>query len=444
MTTIATRHSGLALVLVTVMLAACTSDGGGDPESRSFRLSIQQVGMGYDVFESGVFTTPLGMSDPAPLLPGETYAFEVHAAPGHKVSFATMMVQSNDLFYAPEPGGIALFDESGAPVSGDVTDRVMLWDAGTEANQEPGLGEDQAPRQSGVDTGAADSLTTVRPAEDTFSNLPAVADVLSVTVTHEGEDTFTISIENVSDDATLATSDGGTTAVPVAPGAWAVHGGADPIFRSGGMSSPGLEALAEDGDPSGLYADLEALTGLTAPLAPGVWVVQEGGSALFEPGTEDLGMGLEALAEDGDPSALASAFEGLESGVFDTPHGFADPGPLTPGQTYSFTFEAVPGERLFFATMFVQSNDLFYGPTEDGIELFDADGMALSGDVTGHVFLWDAGTEVNQRPGTGSNQPLRQSGPDTGVDEMGPVVLVDDGFAYPAVDSVIRVTLEAL
>ena len=48
-----------------------------------------------------------------------------------RLSFATMYVQSNDLFLAPGDTGIALFiDEQ--PISGDVTALVRLWDAGTE------------------------------------------------------------------------------------------------------------------------------------------------------------------------------------------------------------------------------------------------------------------------------------------------------------------------
>ena len=76
--------------------------------------------------------------------------------------FATMFVQSNDLFYAPSEDGIALWDDAGNRISGDVTDQIMLWDSGTEENQAIGMGADQAPRQSGANTGAADEDNTVR------------------------------------------------------------------------------------------------------------------------------------------------------------------------------------------------------------------------------------------------------------------------------------------
>ncbi len=55
--------------------------------------------------------------------------------------------------------------------------------------------------------------------------------------------------------------------------------------------------------------------------------------------------------------------------------------------------------------------------------------------------LWDAGTEVNQYPGAGLDQAPRQSDPDTAPVEGAPIGLVDDGFTYPAVDEVIRVTI---
>ena len=71
-----------------------------------------------------------------------------------KLSFATKFVQSNDLFYAPDGEGIAVWGDDG-PITGDITDQIMLWDAGTEVNQEPGTGADQ-PIRGGNKSGAAD------------------------------------------------------------------------------------------------------------------------------------------------------------------------------------------------------------------------------------------------------------------------------------------------
>jgi hypothetical protein len=90
--------------------------------------------------------------------------------------------------------------------------------------------------------------------------------------------------------------------------------------------------------------------------------------------------------------------------------------------------------------MFGQSNDLFYAPGEKGIALF-ANGRPVSGDVTSQLVLWDAGTEVNEEPGFGPNQAPRQGAPNTGTPEKKAVGPVKDGFTYPKVGDVLRVTI---
>ncbi len=442
----------LTRMLATLALLVVPAVGCGDDETTSvssdttFEVRVENASMLYDFSASGVFNTPVGAGAPAPIGPGEAYEFDFSAAPGAKLSFATMFVHSNDFFYAPGASGIELFDSSGMPVSGDVTSQVMLWDAGSEVNQEPGVGADQAPRQGGPDTGAADSDNTVRIAPDAFGNLPAVDAVLKVTLSVMNQTSFTARIENVSTGTTLMTSGGGTFAVPLAPGVWVVHSGEAPIFSDGQADrGEGLEALAEDGDPSMLGTALAARTGLTVPLSPGVWAVHTADGSLFTEGQGDRDEGLEALAEDGDPSTLAAALDGASgvasSGAFTTPDGASMPNVILPGQSYRFTVTAMPGAKLSLATMFVQSNDLFLAPDEAGIELFAADGTPASGDVTSQLMLWDAGTEVNQEPGIGLDQAPRQSGPDTGANENASVRLVNDGYSYPSVSNVIRVTI---
>jgi hypothetical protein len=102
----------------------------------------------------GLFNTPVGKNGPGPIGPGDAYEFSFSASAGMMLNLMLMFGQSNDWFYAADRGGIALFDKSGMPVSGDVTSRLLLWDAGTEINQEPGVGADQAPRQKAPNTGA--------------------------------------------------------------------------------------------------------------------------------------------------------------------------------------------------------------------------------------------------------------------------------------------------
>jgi len=178
------------------------------------------------------------------------------------------------------------------------------------------------------------------------------------------------------------------------------------------------------------------------PLAPGLWTLHTDSNPLFTAGEGDRGQGLEALAEDGNPSGLVEALP--HSGVFNTPVGSDGPGPLLPSGAYEFTIVAHPGENLSFASMYVQSNDLFFAPDGNGIPLFNADGSPFSGDVSAQIGLWDAGVEVNQMPGSGADQAPRQSGANSGADENGVVQPVNDGYAYPAVTELIRATITAM
>jgi hypothetical protein len=177
--------------------------------------------------------------------------------------------------------------------------------------------------------------------------------------------------------------------------------------------------------------------GLTI-LAPGAFELNDHPVSFFNAGEADRGQGLEGLAEDGDPNFLVGTVNEMMEGdmmgfaieAFNTPTGADAPGPAGPGTAYEFVVEAHPGQYLTFATMFVQSNDWFFAPDEDSIELFDADGNPISGDITSQIYLWDAGTEVNQVPGEGSDQAPRQAGPNSGEAEGGLVSLVEDFTDY--------------
>ena len=121
----------------------------GDPAG----LVASLVALHHSSNLHGVFDRPLGMMAAGPIRPGDSYEFTVSAVPGMKFFMTQMFGQSNDWFYAPGSRGIALFDAKGAPVSGDITDQFYLWDAGTEKNEEIGIGPNQGPRQKGPNTG---------------------------------------------------------------------------------------------------------------------------------------------------------------------------------------------------------------------------------------------------------------------------------------------------
>lgn len=413
-----------------------------------FKVKIENVGQAFPFSQSGAFNTPVGDENPGPLFPGGVYEFNFDAAPGSYLTIATMFVQSNDLFYAPEEEGISLYDAMGNPVEGDLTNQLLLWDAGTEANQTPGEGADQAPRQSGPNVGMADPDNTVRVVDDVFTYPPA-SEVIQFTLMHNGGTSFTGRIENISTGTTLALPDGSTVAVPLSPGVFVVHTAPAPLFTEGMADrGEGLEGIAEDGDPTALFASLQPQTGATPILSPGVFLVHGEDDPIFTVGAMDRGEGLEAIAEDGNPGMLASLLHAsttVSGGAFVVPVGAGGPAPLLPGGAYEFVIASGPTGKLSLATMFVQSNDLFYAPDGSGIALFNPDGTPIEGDITDQVDLWDAGTELNEIPGIGLNQAPRQSGPNTGAaDPDNTIRLVNDGYTYPNDESVIRVTIMPL
>ncbi|RKH44135.1 spondin domain-containing protein [Corallococcus sicarius] len=402
-----------ALGLLT--LSAC----GSDTESTRLRVRIENVAP-FQQLKSGMFNTKLSGTAPGPLAPGDVYEFSFTAGTNHRLSFVSMFGQSNDWFFGTDPKGIALYS-NGQPLSGDITSQVLLWDAGTEVDEEPGVGPHTGPKQaSSTDgPGAQDPNPNVRrlgtpsrlTSGQTF-NMPAVASMIRVNLAHEAATRkFTVRIENVSDDRVTLNTSEGIKPVRISPGVWTVSAGNEPLFTEGQKDrGRGLEAIAEMGDVAGLTAVLAPLSGVATPLSPGVYALHTAAAPLFTVGAKDRGQGLEALAEMGDISKLSSAVSmsppaGVRaSGTFNTPVGASTPGAITQGNAYEFDVDALPADRLSFAVMFGQSNDWVFSPDEQGIALFDADGMPVTGDVTSQVSLWDVGTEQDEEVAVGPHQ----------------------------------------
>jgi hypothetical protein len=445
------------LLAASAVLTACGDDDDGSPPagdgaaSEKFTVTIENIGEVKLFTGSGVFDTPVGAAKPGAITPGKKYEFTIEAGRKQRLSFATMLAATNDLFFAPNGEGIALYDEHGEPISADVTDQIQLWDAGTELNEEPKVGPNTVSKQAGPNTGPAENGDVLDIADTTDPFVyPSVSDVMKVSVAHMTGTQFKVTIENVSSDMALKTSEGDFPA-PMSPGVWVVSGGKDPLFTAGMPDrGKGLEHIAEDGDPTTLSAFITATTGITYPASPGLWVVHgQGKKPLFTEGEADYGKGLEHIAEDGNPSTLGDNVTNLagqlSGAIFNVPLGGTAPGPILPGSKYQFTFDASPGDALSFATMLAATNDVFFGPKDSGIPLFDADKKPLNADITGQIYLWDVGTERNEPPGLGPNTVTNQPAPDTGADGEGRVQLlsdVGDGFSYPATDSVLKVTIK--
>lgn len=147
----------------------------GDPTLLTGFISSQSF-----TGHSGIFNQPVGATMAAPILPDGAFEFTFDATQGMKLNLTAMFGQSNDLFYAPSTP-IELFDKSGNPVTGDVTGTFQLWDAGTEVNEAPGIGPDQAPRQKMKGQGTPEK-SVVHLVKDGFS-YPNTKDVLHITIT---------------------------------------------------------------------------------------------------------------------------------------------------------------------------------------------------------------------------------------------------------------------
>lgn len=400
----------LALLLILAVSVASAAEAG----QQRFIISVDSVS-NFPYKDSGVFTTPAGAGEIGAALPGDTYQWTFNGAPGDRLSIATMLVQSNDYFFAPDELGIPLYNASGQPLSGDVTQYVKLWDAGTEGDEVPGQGSNQAPRQSGLNTGPTDPDNQVR--RVLSGDLPAVEELVQVSLSPLGGHQFMVSIDNISGNSSFPT--------PLAPGVGVVHTSPAPLFVNGSADrGQGLEALAEDGEPSALAGVLAAGTSINTPLAPVAYTIHQVPNALFRPG-QAASAGLESLAEDGSPAALVTEL-GDNAGAAAIGRGASSPGAiLPPTGNFSFEITASPGDLLSLATMFVQSNDWFY--SLGNLPLFDESGQPIEGNLTHAVDLWDAGTEINQTPGFGSNQAPRQAGPNTGPSQGGVVQQVSFG-----------------
>lgn len=82
----------------------------------------------------------------------------------------------------------------------------------------------------------------------------------------------------------------------------------------------------------------------------------------------------------------------VQSGTF---KGAGNPPVIFPGESVSIKFNAGRGQHLAFATMYGASKDCFFAPENPGLKLYDDQGMAMTGDVSAQIKLWDNGSKDN-------------------------------------------------
>jgi hypothetical protein len=451
----------LSMVVALVAGGACTDDDKmavspppPPPTPTMFKLKIENIAP-WTVLKSGLQATKTSGTTGA-LGPGDAMDITFTAGKKQAVSFAAMFGESNDWFFGPDVGGIALYDASGNPVSGDVTSQIKLWNAGTEIDQEPAVGDSTGPQQPSPDYGAPDPDPTVREIPKTVTLTdgstfvrPDTDQMIAVSLTPGANRQFTLHIANVSTATTLVTSQG-MRAIHISPAVWAVHIAPAPLFTVGQPDrGQGLELVAESGRGATLANAVGELTGAATPISPGVFVVHSGSEPLYGLGQPDRGQGLEHQAEDGNNAALLGAMTGVaatgaiaRAGSFDIPVGATAKGAATPGHAFEVEIAGVPGDHVSFVTMFGMSDDWFFASEPDGIALFDDAGNPVNGEVSDHIGIYDAGTEVDEELAIGPDTGPQQPAPDTGAAD--PVGLVREvaaaRYGQPATAH-LRVTL---
>lgn len=336
--------------------------------------------------------------------PGESVSFMVTPNPGSEIlSFATMVVQSNDAVIAVEPQGVPLLAENEDgdlvyrnpdTVANDLLDLMEVWDIGTEANQTPGAGADTAPLQEGPNTGEDDADTAIRYYFDATNDIEVITDTLDIDVGFLGN-TVSVDFGNFSDGTDFQYT--------ISPGVVAMTADGVNLFEMGMAASAGLESLAEDGIPAALITELEGATdGEVLETTP------------FGPGDIDAAFTLD------DPASTEPV--------------------------------------LHFAAMIVPSNDTFIATGPGGVNIFDGDGNLLTETeieeaILASLQVYDAGTEQNQAAARGADMaPLQGKVTNVGANEgNGNVRIVTPGangalsnepvWEYPRLDQMIRVTV---
>ncbi|HVI45166.1 MAG TPA: spondin domain-containing protein [Chitinophaga sp.] len=414
----------IAMAGILASLASCKDDNMAMPSDMPYTFKVENVQQVQPFVQTGTFK---GEGTPPVIKPGQSVSFTFSAGKGQALSFATMYGWSNDLFFAPANPGIALYDQSGNPMEGDVSSQIRLWDNGSKINQMPGAAN---PHNSADQNGV---VTEVNGADaQGFTYLPA-SKLLNASLKYNQNATFTLTLKNIS---------GGTAnETPVSPGVWVISnylGGnllnKAPLYASGQPTANGLQPLSEKGDNSVLATYLNAHTQVATGLSPVVVIVYNGNTRpIFTQGAADPGNGLADIAQEGNQTALVASLQ-KAAGVKHVYVLSPSDKPVTPGSSAQAQIEAAPGDKLAFVTMFGSSNNWFYAFDDMGI-LVNA-----SGDLTGNVKLWNDGTEVDEYPGAGNHQP--QFNPGSKNPASKPVMEVDKSLypSLPAIKDVIKVT----
>ncbi|WP_185246237.1 spondin domain-containing protein [Chryseobacterium bernardetii] len=400
------KMTAAAAVLITAFALSSCNDSDNNmidiPSQRT--ISFENVVTPKDFVESGSFQ---GTGISPVIMPGQSVSIKFSAGKMQALMFATMYGLSKDWFFASQQPGIKLFDPNGKAITGDVSSSVLLWDNGTKDNM----------------TGQAESKPITQVPNVNASQLMKLN-----LIYNETSSEFTLTITN--------TSGGTVNETPFSPGVWAVsnYNGSQllngtPFFTPNSLSNPEITDIAQMGNIEKMKTKLSANTGIMTGLSPALVVIYRGDkNPIYELGKMDNGMGLKEIAQMGNVSKLQSSlksFPGIK-GVY-----VAGNAPVPPGNKIMTNFQAAPGDKIAYVTMFGFSNDWFYS-NEGNIDAI------VKGDLTSKTSLFDSGTGVDQYPGAGNHQALFGGTPQS---ESMTISKVGTQYPVPAVQNVIKVTV---
>lgn len=119
-----------------------------------------------------------GSTKPGGLGPGDSFRFNVQAAPGDRLSLVGMVVPSHNTIWSTPVGGVLLSGQATQPA-------ITLWDVGTEVNEAPpGLSANQAPLQTYPDQGLRAHHPVKPTSEVPFgASYPAANMIVQVSIT---------------------------------------------------------------------------------------------------------------------------------------------------------------------------------------------------------------------------------------------------------------------
>lgn len=397
--------TSLAALVGSTLIWSCSTDDMTTNQPQTGNFTVENVSELKDFVQSGTFR---GAGDPPVVFPGQSVTIKFNAGKGQHLAFATMYGASKDWFFAPENPGLKLYDDNGGAITGDVSSQIRLWDNGSKDDI----------------SGAPESKI--------ISQIPGVdaSSLMNLNLAYNLEKSeFTLTIRNTS---------GGTAyETPFSPGVWAVSntlGGEllnkAPFFEAGKMSNPEITQIAEAGNNEPAAMKAMANTGIITGLSPVLVVVYSGSeNPIFKLGERDRGNGLKEVAQKGDPTQLKASLSAMNNVREVYVLGNA---PIAPGAKVMANIKGNPGDQIAYVSMFGYSDDWFYANNSE-IKL------QSKGDLTSKTELYDDGTALDQYPGAGNAQALFGGTP---VAEDQPIGIVGDGFPVPAVNKILKVTLQ--